>query len=199
LKTAALQIGRKIRQSRDIPARPRQAFDDARANGIAHSHEDNRDTARGRRRGGLCSHGAKSGDENIGLHADKLGRKSRQKLGPSFGRTIFEMQALALDVTKLVKAAHEACHEAHTILARQQRQVTKGDCLGSLRIGRGRAEQDGACKRFHQRASVGHAIPGRLLGDDGWQRVAASHAAWRRLIKAHRLAGDQLSNHAQWW
>ena len=93
MKTAALQIGRKIRQSRDIAARPRQAFDHARANGIADGHEDNGNTARCRL-GGLCSHGAESSDENVGLHGDKLGRESGQEFGPAFGRAVFEVQAL---------------------------------------------------------------------------------------------------------
>jgi len=39
LKTAALQIGRKIRQSGDVSAWPRKAFDNACPNGITDGHE----------------------------------------------------------------------------------------------------------------------------------------------------------------
>ena len=125
MKSAALQAGCQVRQPGDVATGAGETFDDARPDGIADRHEDYGDTV-GSSLARLGGNRAKSGDEHVGLHPDKIGREARQQFGAAFGGAIDEVQVLSFDIAKFAESTQKLRHEV-AIFARKQSKVGNGE------------------------------------------------------------------------
>jgi hypothetical protein len=83
------------RKTRGVASWSWEALDEAKANGIGHSHEDNRDSSSCRFQGCGCLRAG--ANEQIGLEGDKFGGESRDALGMTFEVSVINDQVLALD------------------------------------------------------------------------------------------------------
>ena len=95
----------EVRRPRDITARPRKAGDEPIGNRIPGSSEDNRNgTSRSlgrQRRECAWSH------DHVDLERNEFGRKSREPLELPLGRSVFNLDVAALDVTEVTKSLKE--------------------------------------------------------------------------------------------
>jgi hypothetical protein len=92
-------------QPRDIAARPRKAGDEPAQNRIGSSSENNGDSP-GRLLGGQDGE-AVCGHDDINLQRNQFGRESGEPLQLPLGRSVFDHDVAALDVTEVTESLEE--------------------------------------------------------------------------------------------
>src|SRR6266849_5835919 len=105
-QTLADELRGEEGQPRDIAARPRKAGDEPARNRIGNSSEDNGDGP-GRLLGGQGGACASAREDDINVERNQFGRKSGEPLELPFGRSDFNCDVAALDVTEVTQSLTE--------------------------------------------------------------------------------------------
>ena len=102
LQPSPAQLGSQLGQACDVPTRPRQAGDEARAQGIAGAQHHDRDRSRCLLE--LSEGTAYSRDENVDLEAYQFCCHCRKPIEVTVAPETLDDQVLPLDVTELPQA-----------------------------------------------------------------------------------------------
>src|SRR5262245_52939873 len=168
------QSGRECQKAGDIPARPRQTADEARAHRVSDSHHDDRNSG-GRRFGGKGG-GCGPSHDDVDIAANELGSDVGNLLGRSLRPTIGDGEILPLDVTVLAQAITE-CPQHRGRRNRGSKQ-TNPDLFVPLALLRPRHQwprSRSAAEKRDELATAAHSITSsaRTSSDDGTSRPSA--------------------------